>query len=104
MATEHATSADRRRVDRADVSKDIALVVDSDRGEISNNAFAVDLSTLGARIRTGLHLQAGQSVTVIPREGSKQAVPSRVVWVNERGRWGHGEAGIAFLQPTTLQV
>lgn len=99
-----ATPQNRRQAERHDVSKEVAFVVDSDRSRISHSAFAVDLSTLGARIRTTLKLEPGQQITVIPKEGSAQAVPSRVIWVAEQGRWGHGEAGVAFLQPTTLEV
>lgn len=102
--TEKYAHDNRRQAERRDVSKEIAFVVDSDRSKITQSAFAVDLSMLGARIRTSLKLEPGQHITVIPKEGSAQAVPSRVIWVSEQGRWGHGEAGVAFLQPTTLEV
>jgi len=97
------TVRNRRRAKRTSVSKSIALVVDSARDQIANGAFALDLSTLGARIRTDLKLEPGQLVTVIPKEGSTRAVPSRVVWVGESGSQRAGEAGIAFLEPTTLK-
>ncbi|MDE3181024.1 MAG: PilZ domain-containing protein [Acidobacteriota bacterium] len=93
------SSADRRRATRRETGKAIALVVDSGRGQISNQAFAVNLSELGARVRAQVHLEPGQRVTVIPLEGKAYAVPSRVIWVHPAGLSGGGEAGIAFLEP-----
>lgn len=90
-------SSNRRRADRRPAAKSIALVVDSEHSEIARQAFAVDLSQLGARIRTHARLQLDQKVTVIPREGKAFAVPSRVVWVNAQD--SNPEAGLAFLQP-----
>jgi PilZ domain len=99
-----ATPAERRRCRRVAVNKQIAVVVDSDRDEIANTVFALDLSELGARIRSNLNLLPGQRVTVIPRAGSDHhAVSSRVVWVSQ-GSGRSGEAGLAFLQPEALGV
>ncbi|MGH9377353.1 MAG: PilZ domain-containing protein [Terriglobia bacterium] len=92
----------RRRAERRQTSKSIALVVDSERSAIASHAFAVDLSQLGARIRTRARLQLGQQVTVIPREGRAFAVPSRVVWVNAPESESEPEAGLAFLEPQEL--
>lgn len=94
-----AAPANRRRSERKEVSKGIALLVDSGRNQIASQAFAVDLSQLGARVRTSVHLEMGQEVTVIPREGKEYAVPSRVVWVHYAQPDGDAEAGLAFLQP-----
>lgn len=92
-------SVNRRRAERRPAAKDIALVVDSERSEIAGQAFAVDLSQLGARIRTQARLEIGQRVTVIPREGKAFAVPSRVVWINAQSSEDEPEAGLAFLEP-----
>jgi len=94
-----AAQTNRRRSERKAVNKPISLLVDSDHSEIANSAFAIDLSELGLRIRSDINLVPGQIVTVIPREGSKQAVRSQVIWVGESGSERAGEAGIAFLQP-----
>lgn len=90
---------DKRRAERKAASKAIALVVDSERSEITGQAFAVDLSQLGVRIRTQARLEIGQRVTVIPREGKAFAVPSCVVWVNAQASEEGPEAGLAFLAP-----
>jgi len=99
MAESHR--AERRRAPRRKVASTLTFVVDSDRDQIVNGAFAVDLSELGARIRTGLRLEPGQLITVVPSEGPKEGIPSRVIWVSPRG--ASGEAGIAFLEPLTTQ-
>ena len=92
-------SPNKRRAERKLTSKAIALVVDSDHKRIVNQAFAVDLSELGARIRTPVRLEPGQRVTVIPREGKAYAVPSRVIWVNGSQPETGSEIGLAFLEP-----
>ena len=94
-----ATLSDRRRSPRTAVNRPVALVVDSDRSRIANNAFALDLSDLGARILSRLDLQPGQLVTVIPNEGTGEPVPSQVIWVGRRASDGSGEMGLAFLHP-----
>lgn len=89
----------RRRAERQETSKAIALVVESEHREISSQAFAVDLSQLGARVRTSVRLEPGQQVTVIPREGKAYSVPSRVIWIHGLDSDGDAEAGLAFLEP-----
>src|SRR5438045_9120153 len=96
--TNHA-SDNRRRSERKNVAKTFVLFVDTEREKIANSAFAIDLSSLGARIRATVMLVPGQLVTIVPREGSEQAIPSRVVWVGATGSPRSGEAGIAFLEP-----
>jgi len=91
---------DRRRSQRTRVEKPITLIVDSARSQIANSVFAVDLSDVGARIRSGVQLQLGQLVTVIPDDGTGAAVPSRVVWIAHQNS-GTAEAGLAFLHPVT---
>jgi D-lyxose ketol-isomerase len=92
-------SANRRRAERRESYKSVALVVDSRHNEIANRSFAVDLSELGVRIRTNLRLEPGQPVTVIPCEGEAYAVPSRVIWVQGASLNDDHEAGLAFLEP-----
>jgi PilZ domain len=96
-----ATATNRRQSERRAVAKSFVLFVDSDRDKIANNAFAIDLSSLGTRIRSTVKLVPGQLVTIVPKEGSEQAISSRVIWVGAPGSQRAGEAGIAFLQPLT---
>ena len=72
-------------------------MVNSDRDRIANGAFAVDLSDLGARVRSQIQLEPGQLITVIPNDGPKAGIPSQVIWVSRAGE--EREAGIAFLEP-----
>jgi hypothetical protein len=90
---------DRRRSPRIKAERTITLVVDSERSQIANSVFAIDLSNVGARIRSGVDLHLGQLVTIIPDEGTGAAVPSRVVWIAPTGSGRAGEAGLAFLHP-----
>jgi PilZ domain len=92
-------SANRRRAERSESYKSLAIVVDSGHSEIANRSFAVDLSELGIRVRTGLRLEPGQLVTVIPCEGEAYAVRSRVVWVHGEPYSDNQEAGLAFMEP-----
>lgn len=94
-----ANPANRRRAERHETSKAIALVVESEHQQIASQAFAVDLSQLGARVRTSVRLEPGQEVTVIPREGKAYSVPSRVIWIQGLGLESGTEAGLAFLEP-----
>ena len=94
-----AIPRNKRRAERRPTSKTIALLVDSDHERIANTAFAVDLSELGARIRSPLRLEPGQRVTVIPREGNAYAVQSRVIWVHGSQSNDGSEVGLAFLEP-----
>lgn len=96
---QRATVKNRRRSERKAVAKSFVLFVDSEREKISSSAFAIDLSTLGARIRSGIKLLPGQLVTIVPKEGREQAIQSRVIWVSPAGSESGDEAGLAFLQP-----
>ena len=98
-----ATETDRRRSPRTKADGPVTLVVNTDRSRIANNAFALDFSCLGARVRTAIDLKAGQLVIVIPREGKGEAVPSRVVWIGpKKASERTSEVGLAFLQPVAV--
>ena len=94
--------SDRRRAPRRKVSEPLMIVVEGDRSQVTSGAFAVDLSDLGARVRAEVRLEAGQLITVIPRGGPPEGIPSQVVWVSEGS--AESEAGLAFLQPLSAGV
>ncbi|MGH9430947.1 MAG: PilZ domain-containing protein, partial [Terriglobia bacterium] len=96
--------SERRRSERAVVNRPVALLVDSSHDQIAHNAFAIDLSEVGARLRAGIDLTPGQLVTIIPNEGTAQSVKSQVIWVGEKGSERSGEAGLAFLQPLAVSL
>ena len=97
-----ATSKDRRKSVRTKANRPVTLIVDSDRSQIENKAFAVDFSDLGIRIRSDVRLQPGQLVMIIPNEGPGKAVPSRVIWIEHKTPDRTSEAGLAFLQPVAV--
>jgi hypothetical protein len=83
------------------VDQPVVLVVDSEASQLTSGAFAVDLSQLGARLRAQIHLEPGQTITVVPGSDSGARVKSRVVWVTDEG--DGCAAGIAFLEPVSLE-
>lgn len=92
---------ERRRAPRRQVNQRLTLVVDSETSQVTGGAFAIDLSQLGARLRSQMRLEAGQLVTVVPAGGSGPKVQSRVIWVSDDG--SGCAAGIAFLQPVDIE-
>ncbi|HUI42010.1 MAG TPA: PilZ domain-containing protein [Terriglobia bacterium] len=94
--------SERRRAVRRNDSKPLTLIVDVDRSQVTGGAFALDVSELGARVRSQLRLQPGQMITVVPREGPAEGIPSMVVWVDEGD--GEKEVGLAFLQPLAAEL
>jgi hypothetical protein len=61
-----------------------------------HDAWMVDISASGARVRSSLVLAAGQTIGITPSGDSGQAIPYRVVWV-ERSSSGC-IAGLALVE------
>ncbi len=93
-----------RRSDRIFVRLPITLLVDSETEKIAQDAFTVDLSQLGVRVRTELALSPGQAVDVFPNRGLRHPIPSRVIWVGEQRTLQEREAGLEFLKPIVPQA
>ncbi len=88
-----------RRSERIFVRLPVTLLVDSAGERVAQDAYTVDLSQLGVRVRTELTLAPGQAVDVFSNRGLKSPIPSRVIWVGQHGAPQHGEAGLEFLRP-----
>jgi len=88
-----------RRSDRIFVRLPVTLLVNSQQERVAQDAFTVDLSQLGVRVRTDLSLSPGQEIEVFPNRGLKYPIQSRVVWVGQTGAPYQGEAGLEFLKP-----
>jgi len=75
------------------------MIVTADIGgsRLSGSADSLDLSPIGARIRTTLELSPGQAVNVLVPERKRDEVSCRVVWVGARE--GARHAGLEFLSP-----
>jgi hypothetical protein len=74
----------------------ISLLMQLEDSKTKHDAWMVDISSKGARVRASLVLSAGQIVGIIPSEDSGQAIPYRVVWV-ERSASGC-IAGLAVVE------
>lgn len=93
--------ADARRSHRVTSNMSMTLVLELDGKKVRHKGYLVDVSTLGARIRSGGTLAAGQSVELILTEGSWNVYPCRVVWANAAGLRPSSEAGLEYKTPWT---
>jgi hypothetical protein len=91
-----ASYSTERRTQRVSATIPISLVMQMEDSKTKHDAWMVDISSKGARVRTALVLLAGQVVGIIASGDSGQAVPYRVVWV-ERSSSGC-LAGLALLE------
>jgi hypothetical protein len=76
----------------------ILVFVESEREWEGYDAFTLDVSALGARIKAGISLTPGQVVEVVPIDGA-DPVTGRVVWVGKPASELEGQAGLEFLDP-----
>ncbi len=79
------------------------LVPDPDR-KVQHEATVVQLSFLGARVRTQGTLEPGQQVELVRMTGPCTAVPARVVWVGRRRAAQEVHAGLAFTAPLKARI
>ena len=85
-----------RQSPRVSATIPISLLMQLVDSTMKHDAWMVDISSEGARVRSGLVLMAGQNVGIISEEDFGQAIPYRVVWV-ERSSSGC-LAGLARLE------
>jgi hypothetical protein len=90
-----SSSASVRRLPRISGTIPISLLPKWDDSKTGLDAYTVDFSRIGARVRTTFVLFPGEIVGIVPWGDSGQAIPSRVVWV-ERSSVGC-LAGLEFL-------
>ena len=76
------SSDPERRQQRVSATIPISLLLERDESETMHDAWTVDISPTGARVRTAYVLLPGEMVGIIPIGDTGQAIPSRVVWVN----------------------
>jgi PilZ domain len=86
-----------RRSRRVPAQLPIKLLLGSLFTKSACEAFTLDISQSGARVRANVALSPGQAVQVVPNEGMERAIPGRIVWVNKLIAGPSGEAGIEFL-------
>ena len=90
---------DRRQCQRSAFDGPLTLLIHSDPSHTAYTARAVDISSSGARLQTGIDLQTGQHLTIVRKNGITQTVPSQVVWAAAKGTKQSHLVGVVFLQP-----
>jgi hypothetical protein len=96
------SSAHLRRSRRILGTIPISLSVEWEDPKTEHDAYTVDLSRRGVRVRTTFVLSPGEMVGIVPWGDSGPAIPTRVVWVQRPGSGRGSLAGLEFLD--TLPV
>ena len=65
---------------------------------MEHEAFTIDLSPQGAKVRTPLGLVPGETVGIIAGGDSQHAIAARVVWAKRVGSDGWSLAGLEFVE------
>lgn len=97
MARDANSSA--RRYDRIPVSIPVTIIVETGGKKVGHPSHMVDVSESGIKLKANVAVTVGQVVEVIPAEGLRYAVRSRVVWVGKAGSDQEGRLGLEFLDP-----
>ena len=86
----------KRRSERLPATIPISLYFQREDSKTDHDAWIVDISSNGARVRSTFVLFVGQTVGIVPLGDFGEAIPYRVVWV-ERSASGC-LAGLALLE------
>jgi hypothetical protein len=86
-----------RRDCRVRVRMPVHLRSESRVRENDEEAYTIDLSSLGIRIHTVSGLTPGATVAITPRDEEERPIEGRVAWVGSAGTALEGQAGIEFL-------
>ena len=89
---------DLRQSQRIPAAISIRLLLQSEGFKVEHEAFTIDLSPQGAKVRTPLGLLPGEAVGVIVSGDSRHAIPARVVWAQRGGPGLWSLAGLEFLE------
>ena len=74
---------DHRRSLRVSEAISIGIAIASEDYRVEHEAFTMNQSLQGVRIRTAIPLPREEMVVVFPPGDSRHATPARVVWVRE---------------------
>jgi hypothetical protein len=86
-----------RRSRRTPEANPIPLAIASEDYQVNHQAFTMNRSLHGLRIRTAVPLSPGETVVISRREGSRHTIPAHVVWVREPIPSAEYIAGLEFL-------
>jgi hypothetical protein len=92
-----ALSIETRRSRRQRESNPIRIAIASEGYGVEHQAFTIDESLCGVRIRAVVPLSPGEAIAVSRREGSLRTIPARVVWVRRPISSAEYIAGLEFL-------
>jgi len=82
----------------------VALSTHLKAPDVDHGASIVQLSFLGARVKTGVPLKPGQSVQMIRLTGSYAPVPASVAWVGALKSAVEGHVGLKFTDPLRARI
>ena len=99
-----AISANTRRSERVQARFPVTLLVDSRDRNSKHDAWTVDLSQVGASIRTGAVLVPGQILEVNLSKAMRCAARSRVIWVGSPASDRFDQAGLEFIAPLPTPI
>jgi hypothetical protein len=89
-----------RRVQRLSATIPVSLLLAREDYTTEFDAYTVDVSHKGLRVRTNFALFPGDMIGIAPGTESEAAIPSRVVWA-QRSALGGSLAGLEFLDVAT---
>ncbi len=91
-----------RRVERKSVSLHVVVRAELNQEGVELSGFVMDVSRLGAMIRTGAPLTPGQVIHIGFRGSPEKFVACSIVWVGENGTALEGKIGVAFQEPVQV--
>ena len=83
---------------RIPVAIPITLVMESEDFRLERHASTIDLSVRGVKVRTPSGLLPGETVGIITKGDSRQAISAHVVWAQRVPTDVWSLAGLAFLE------
>ncbi len=93
-----AIAVHARRDGRVRVRLPVDLGRESHAQKIDEEAYTIDLSSLGIRLWTVLALAPGERVAIVTPDEEDRPIQGRVVWVGSAGTVLAGQVGIEFLR------
>jgi hypothetical protein len=97
LPMESTRFVDRRRSLRVHEAISIGIAIAPENYRVEHEAFTMNQSLQGVRIRTAIPLLPEEMVVAFPRGDSRHATPARVVWVRRPISSAGYIAGLEFL-------
>jgi hypothetical protein len=88
-----------RRYERKPANNPATIIVGCNGNKSEHQAYLVEISQRGLRLRVDASLTPGQIVLVMSGDRPKSAVRGRVAWAREPKSGRQWEAGLELLQP-----